>query len=302
MDQDDYEFEGQQPIEDAGEQQQPDRFEERLGQITTAIEQLTRRQEESTRRQEENARLAERQQLEGRIAAYGQRLSGDLAAAEREVETTERALTAAHEEGEASAIARAHRAMTEAIAKRESTRAKLEEHRAARSRFEASRQRQPENPPPDQAARGRNDNSGGEGDTTNLENWKDRNSAWYGVDPEMTTAAHEIDQQIRSAGVIPVGSERYFEAIDRQMQRRYPDRLGRSPNTAGGGGRSGAPAGGPGGGPGGGRIPASVIDSWRKMGIEVENPEVIQRMIGHRETAVRKGLLPSRPVYERVRT
>jgi len=54
----------------------------------------------------------------------------------------------------------------------------------------------------------------------------------YGVDTDMTKAAHEVDRSIREAGVIPVGSQEYFKAIDRQMAQKYPDRFRSPPDTA----------------------------------------------------------------------
>jgi hypothetical protein len=288
---------------DAGDDAGGDsRFEARLDQIASAVEGLTRTQRDISRSQEENAKALERQQLEARITAHGQRLAGEVASAESAVETAERALAAAHDEGDSTTTARAQRALSEAIAKREGAKIKLEEHRQARARYDSQRQQQRGENGQREQPNARPNAQGQEGeDFTNLNRWKNQNSAWYGVDPEMTRAAHEIDQKIRAAGVIEVGSTDYFDAINRQMRQRYPDRLGRTPDTAGN--RGGANGNGGGGGGGNaGRIPASLIDGWRRMGIDVEKPETLQRMLKHREHAVRKGLLPERPVYDRVRT
>jgi hypothetical protein len=131
-------------------------------------------------------------------------------------------------------------------------------------------------------------------DTTNLDNWKQRHASWYGVDKDMTAKAHQIDGQIRAAGVYPVGSVEYFNAIDREMRRLYPDKLTGSPATAGGGGAPPVRSGG-------GRVAASVMEGWRRMGINVSDPKVVARMLQHREVAVSKGILPQVPVTSAIR-
>ena len=111
----------------------------------------------------------------------------------------------------------------------------------------------------------------------------------------MTRAAHEIDGRIRAAGAIPVGSKEYFKAIDREMSSRFPDKFGGTPTTAGGGGGGGTS-------PRKGRIAQSIVEGWRRMGINVNDPKVIERMTKHRELAVSKGILPQEPVGGAIRS
>jgi hypothetical protein len=114
----------------------------------------------------------------------------------------------------------------------------------------------------------------------------------------MTDKAHDIHGRIVSAGAIAVGSPEYFETIDRQMKQSYPDRFGGTPATASGdsgGGRGG------GGSPAQGRIPQSVIEGWKRMGIDTSDKAVVERMIGHRSKLVDKGILTPTPVYDRVK-
>ena len=102
--------------------------------------------------------------------------------------------------------------------------------------------------------------------TATLRAWKQRHADWYGVDAAMTKASHEIDRQIRANGVLSVGSKEYFDAIDRAMGQKYPDRMGGTPQTAGidGGTQNTATRG---------RIARSVAEGYRRMGIDVDDPE-----------------------------
>lgn len=267
-----------------------DRISSRLDAISGSLERLQADQrklsEGAAAREKQSAAQAE----EARIAAYGNRLAQEISTGERGVEEAERRLTTAYEEGDSATIAKNQRALSEAVSGRDDAKRRLAEHRTAKAEYEARRKRAAEREQ-QEAARPKKDVDDG-----NLNDWQKRNS-WYGVDAEMTKAAQEIDAQIRDAGVIAVGSKPYFEAIDRQMAAKFPQQH-RSPDTASGGR---APSHGGGGGGGGGRIPAHVLDGWRRMGIDVDDPKEIEAMVGHRQTAVNKGLLPEQPVYERVR-
>jgi hypothetical protein len=136
-------------------------------------------------------------------------------------------------------------------------------------------------------------------DTTNLDGWKTKHSSWYGVDKDMTKAAHELDASIRSNGVLSPGTKEYFDAIDRQMKQKFPDRFGDTAPT-GGASRAGGGAGNE--APGQTRIPASIAEGYRRMGINIDDPKVAQRMVKNRATAVDKGWLPERADMGRVLT
>ncbi len=191
-------------------------------------------------------------------------------AAAAKVDAAEKALEEAFDDGDGADIAKAQRALTESIAQREKV--NMEAQNIASNRGWT-----------------RGNNSGGEDlDTTNLDNWKSSHSDWYGVDKDMTKAAHEIDAQIRGAGVLEPGSREYFIAIDKQMAQKYPDRFRGTPPTGGGGG-GGAhyPRGGT------QRIEKEIAEGYRRMGIDIDDPVVAKRMIQNREVAVQKGLLPA---------
>lgn len=254
-------------------------IEQRLNRITESVAALTKRD------QDREVRAASE-----RLKGYEAQIANAIRDAEGAVDAAERAMAQAHEDGDPLSIAKATRRLTDAVAEREAVRLEKREFDRAKAAQQERRTGGSE------GARGqRTEPAQGTRDTTNLNDWKSRNSEWYGVDTDMTKAAHEIDKQIRQAGVIPVGSQDYFKAIDRQMAQRYPDRFKSSPNTSGAGG---TPAGGQ--RPSTGRIPRDVLDTWAKMGINVQDDKVLERVVKGREQLVAKGILPQEPAYGRV--
>jgi hypothetical protein len=269
---------------DGGGQQQPSApqvdlspIEARLNRITDAISGLTRD--------------SEARETQSRVSSAEASLRQRLAQADTAVTLAERRVAEAYDSGDGATIARANRAMTEAIAAREGVKTDVREFDRWKKDMETRKpQQQPQQQP----------QAGDEGakDTRNLNDWKSRNSSWYGVDTDMTKAAHEVDKSIREAGVIPVGSQEYFKAIDRQMAQRYPDKMRSTPDTAGaGGGRPQAPQR-----QGGGRIPASVLDGWARMGINVNDDKTLERMVRNQQALVAKGILPQERQYGTVMT
>ena len=56
--------------------------------------------------------------------------------------------------------------------------------------------------------------------------WQERNS-WWGNDPEMTASALGLHQKLANErGPQYVGSDEYWDAIDKTMRRRFPDYFG----------------------------------------------------------------------------
>lgn len=54
--------------------------------------------------------------------------------------------------------------------------------------------------------------------------WLDRNSDWFGVDDEMTMTAMGLDKKLqREYGAGYVGTEEYFQTIDKTMRKRFPE-------------------------------------------------------------------------------
>lgn len=54
--------------------------------------------------------------------------------------------------------------------------------------------------------------------------WVETNSDWWGVDEEMTMTAMGIDKRLqREYGADYVGTEEYFQTIDKTMRKRFPE-------------------------------------------------------------------------------
>jgi hypothetical protein len=221
-------------------------------------------------------------QAETAVAQNEQRIKNAEAKAAQAVDEAEGALAVAFDDGDGVQIAKAQRKLAEAASSRE---------RVSAAAYEAR-----------ERAKGAEKRTGGthagddELDTSNLVGWKNKHKAWYGIDSEMTKAAHALDANIREAGVLASGSKEYYDAIDRQMKQKFPDHFGGTPPT---GGNSGASVQG---GKAQSRISASSAEGFRRMGINVDDPAVAKRMIANREHAVRKGFLPETPNTGRVLT
>jgi hypothetical protein len=224
---------------------------------------------QNTRQQTENA---EREKIERGMEIALRRADDAISAAER-------ALATAYDEGEGAVIAKAQRELSEAVAKKERTEVEVQQ---AKNQLEARVQ----------AAKTPKQ------DTTNLDAWKAKNEDWYGVNAEMTKKAHEFDRQVRAAGVLQVGTQEYFAAVDRLMVARYPEYFGGSPSSATI--TPGAAAGGK--QEGKIRFGRDQIDAWKRMGINTDDPETLKRMAANRQTAVEKGFLPEEPARGRVRS
>lgn len=54
--------------------------------------------------------------------------------------------------------------------------------------------------------------------------WVDKNSDWWGVDEEMTMTAMGLDKKLaKEYGSNYVGTEEYFQTIDKTMRKRFPE-------------------------------------------------------------------------------
>ena len=54
--------------------------------------------------------------------------------------------------------------------------------------------------------------------------WVQKNNSWWGVDEEMTLSATGLDKKLaREYGSDYVGTEEYFETIDKTMRKRFPE-------------------------------------------------------------------------------
>lgn len=253
-------------------------IEEQLSPIRSRLDRITEALSNS-------ARDAEGREIRSRVNAQEYQVNQRLQAATSAVTRAEEAVASAYDGGDGAVIARAHRNLTEAIAARLQVNAEKQEFEQVKqdlTRRPGGASGSPGSTQPQQEATK---------DTTNLNSWKNKNGSWYGVDNDLTKAAHEIDKRVREAGVIPVGSPEYFNAIDRQMAQRFPEKFRTAPETgSGNGGGQQRPARG-------GRIPQSVLDGWERMGIDVKDDAALSRMVKNREVLASKGILPAEPQY-----
>lgn len=259
------------------------KFESRLNDIARTL---------STVQQDQQQRDS-RSQLAQQEAQVAQKVRS----AQNAVDAAERDLSKAFEDGDSTAIAKAQRNLTERVADRERAVNVREQFKSAIKSMETRSGGSAGAPGgSNPAAAPQQSGQTQELDTKNLEDWKSKNESWYGIDTEMTKAAHEVDQEIREAGVITVGTPEYFKAIDRKMAQRYPSRFNNAPQTAGSGsgsGRQQAPNSA-------GRIPRDVVDGWARMGINVNDDATLNRMVKNRQALADKGILPQQPEYGRV--
>lgn len=204
------------------------------------------------------------------------RLEAAVRDADTTLDTAEKALAAAFDDGDGVTIAKAQRTLAEAAASRERIRVDVS---TAREHLKAAA-RQQQTPSSDNL------------NTSNLDAWKGKHKDWYGVDDGLTQAAHDIHATLTKEGVLKVGSQEYFNAIDHRMRARFPDKFGGSPAGAamtrgsGGGGGTGAT-------PNSRRVPASIEEGWRRMGFDTSKPEVVTKLLASRQKAADKGLLPA---------
>ena len=59
--------------------------------------------------------------------------------------------------------------------------------------------------------------------------WLDKNK-WYGTDDDMSFLAMGIHKRLERDGV-PIGSDHYWNAIDTEMRKRFPEKLGEATET-----------------------------------------------------------------------
>ena len=60
--------------------------------------------------------------------------------------------------------------------------------------------------------------------TPRTKKWVERNNDWWGVDDEMTMTAMGIDRKLQKEyGADYVGTEEYFQTIDKTMRKRFPE-------------------------------------------------------------------------------
>jgi len=151
---------------------------------------------------EENKRL--QQQIAAGSKAY---IDTSKEAAEAQLHAAKEKFTKAYEAGDAVAQAEAQAAIAEATV-RASRVSDMKPVEVEERQFQPASQQQPE--PVKLHPR--------------TQKWVDNNSDWYGVDEEMTSAAVGLDKKLqREYGNDFIGTEKYFQLIDKTMRKRFPE-------------------------------------------------------------------------------
>jgi hypothetical protein len=205
-----------EPVEDPTDDElasYDEKVQSRIKKFTRGYHDERRAKEEALREREaaeqfakqvyeENKRLKE--QLSTGSKAY---IETSKSAIEAKVVTAKKKLKEAFEAGDAEALAEAQAEIAEATAEaREIQRMKPieveedEEFKPASSQSATPKM------------------------TPRMQKWYDSNSDWWGKDEEMTMAAMGIDKKLqREYGANYVGTEEYFQTVDRTMRKRFPE-------------------------------------------------------------------------------
>jgi len=205
-----------EPVEDPTEDElssYDEKVQARIKKFTRGYHDERRAKEEAFREREaaetfakqvfeENKRL--QQQLSTGSKAFIETSKG---AAEVELEAAEKAYKQAYEDGNSEALVAAQKAITKASIKLD---------RATDMRPIEIEEREFKAPPPAEPDKPRL--------TPRTQKWVDKNSDWWGVDDEMTMSAVGLDKRLqREYGPDYVGTEEYFQTIDKTMRRRFPE-------------------------------------------------------------------------------
>jgi hypothetical protein len=151
---------------------------------------------------EENKRL--QQQLSTGSKAFIETSKG---AAEIELEAAEKAYKQAYEDGNSEALVSAQKAITKASIKLDRA-TDMKPIEVEDREFKAPLPVEPDKPRL----------------TPRTQKWVDKNSDWWGVDDEMTMSAMGLDKRLqREYGPDYVGTEEYFQTIDKTMRKRFPE-------------------------------------------------------------------------------
>jgi hypothetical protein len=205
-----------EPVEDPTEDElssYDEKVQARIKKFTRGYHDERRAKEEAFREREaaetfakqvfeENKRL--QQQLSTGSKAFIETSKG---AAEIELEAAEKAYKQAYEDGNSEALVSAQKAITKASIKLD---------RATDMRPIEVEDREFKAPLPVEPDKPRL--------TPRTQKWVDKNSDWWGVDDEMTMSAMGLDKRLqREYGPDYVGTEEYFQTIDKTMRKRFPE-------------------------------------------------------------------------------
>ena len=196
---------------------------QRLLQMKKLINDERRAKEQALREQQEAIRVAqslveETKKLKGRLTE-GEKVyvSNAKEGAERQLELARIAYKEAYDSGDSDKVVDAQEKLTEA-------KFKLHEVQSYRPQYEESALQTAENEVkiPEQSQQPQRLDS-------KTQAWLDKNS-WYGVDDDMSFLAMGIHRKLERNGVV-TGSDEYWNAIDTEMRKRFPEKFAGETNT-----------------------------------------------------------------------
>lgn len=225
------EVEDDTPAEDRGRQPMPQHLVENLEkdeleaydeEVKSKLKQMRkvwhderREKEAALREQQEAVALAKKLMDENKriknILTTGEKeyVASIQNSANLELEMAKRAFKEAYESGDADQIADAQQKMQEATLRSMQAKSfKMPSLQEQEVPVQTQTEQRPQVPQPDRRALA----------------WQERNS-WFGQDEEMTAAALGLHEKLRRNGVV-VGSDEYYDTLDKTMRRRFPESFG----------------------------------------------------------------------------
>lgn len=197
--------------EDGGDY--PDEVVSRFKQYKKAWHDERREKERAFREQEEALRIAqsileENKRLKATLSSGEQEyLATVKAAAETDVEVAKRNYREAYDSGDADKLVEAQQALVDASLKLDRTRNFKPTLQNIETEVQLPQPQQEQKPVDPKYA-----------------DWRRRNSNWWEKDEEMTEAAKGLHMKLyREYGAEYLGTDEYYERIDKTMRKRFPE-------------------------------------------------------------------------------
>jgi hypothetical protein len=197
--------------EDGGDY--PDEVVSRFKQYKKAWHDERREKERALREQEEALRIAqsileENKRLKATLSSGEQEyLATVKAAAETDVEVAKRNYREAYDSGDAEKLVEAQQALVDASLKLDRTRNFKPTLQNIETEVQLPQPQQEQKPVDPKYA-----------------DWRRRNSNWWEKDEEMTEAAKGLHMKLyREYGAEYLGTDEYYERIDKTMRKRFPE-------------------------------------------------------------------------------
>jgi hypothetical protein len=176
-----------------------------------------RREKESALREQEEALRIAQSILEENQRLKSTLMSGEQAymstvqeAAENEISMAEREYRDAYDTGDSERLVQAQKTLTEATLKLDRAKNYQPTLQTSENEVKLPQRSQP-------------DNTSREPDPKYAD-WQRRNSNWFNKDEEMTEAAKGLHMKLyRQHGQAYLGTDEYYETIDKTIRRRFPE-------------------------------------------------------------------------------